>query len=90
MAMNPRDAATAKGCIDSMISFTKAKLLPHAADIRSIHSQHLVGRRSGQKMQYINAVPALDRRRVREHVGSGDRGEARRCQMVGSRSLRWS
>jgi hypothetical protein len=49
MAMNPRDAATAKGCIDSMISFTKAKLLPHAADIRSIHSQHLVGRRPGQK-----------------------------------------
>jgi len=40
MAMNPRDAANAKGCIDSLISFTKAKLLPHVPEmtIRFIHN----------------------------------------------------
>ena len=40
MAMNPRDAANAKGCIDSVISFTKTKLLPHVPEItiRFIHS----------------------------------------------------
>ncbi len=40
MAMNPRDAANAKGCIDSVISFTKTKLLPHVAEmtIRFTHS----------------------------------------------------
>ncbi len=40
MAMNPRDAANAKGCIDAVISFTKTKLLPHVPEItiRFIHS----------------------------------------------------
>ena len=40
MAMNPRDAANAKGCIDSVISFTKTKLLPHVPEmmIRFTHS----------------------------------------------------
>ena len=40
MAMNPRDAAKAKGCIDSLMSFTKAKLLPHVPEmtIRFTHS----------------------------------------------------
>ena len=40
MAMNPRDAANAKGCIDAVMSFTKTKLLPHVPEIaiRSIHS----------------------------------------------------
>jgi hypothetical protein len=33
MAMNPRDAANAKGCIDAVISFTKTKLLPHVPEI---------------------------------------------------------
>jgi len=66
MPMNPRDAAIAKGCIDSMISFAKAKLRPHVAEIRSIQSQHLVGRRPGQKtLQYINAVPALAKQSLR-------------------------
>jgi len=38
--MNPRDAANAKGCIDSVISFTKTKLLPHVPEmtIRFTHS----------------------------------------------------
>jgi hypothetical protein len=38
--MNPRDAANAKGCIDSVISFTRTKLLPHVPEmmIRFIHS----------------------------------------------------
>ena len=40
MAMNPRDAANAKGCIDSVISFTKTKLLPHVPEmtIRFTHN----------------------------------------------------
>jgi hypothetical protein len=40
MAMNPRDAANAKGCIASVMSFTKTKLLPHVPEmtIRLIHS----------------------------------------------------
>src|SRR6516164_4739251 len=40
IAMNPRDAAKAKGCIDSVISFTKTKLLPHVPEvtIRLTHS----------------------------------------------------
>ena len=40
MAMNPRDAANAKGCIASVISFTKTKLLPHVPEmtIRFVHS----------------------------------------------------
>jgi hypothetical protein len=40
MAMNPRDAANAKGCIESVISFTKTKLPPHVPEItiRFIHS----------------------------------------------------
>jgi len=40
MAINPRDAANAKGCIDSVISFTKTKLLPHVPEmtIRFAHS----------------------------------------------------
>ena len=40
MAMKPRDAAKAKGCIDSLMSFTKAKLLPHVPEItiRFTHS----------------------------------------------------
>ena len=33
MAMNPRDAANAKGCIDAVISFTKTKLLPHVPEM---------------------------------------------------------
>ena len=33
MAMNPRDAANPKGCIDSVISFTKTKLLPHVPEM---------------------------------------------------------
>jgi len=33
MAMKPRDAAKAKGCIDSLMSFTKAKLLPHVPEM---------------------------------------------------------
>lgn len=38
--MNPRDAANAKGYIDSVISFTKTKLLPHVPEmtIRFTHS----------------------------------------------------
>src|SRR5438445_8306075 len=38
--MNPRDAANAKGCIDSVMSFTKTKLLPHVPEItiRFTHS----------------------------------------------------
>src|SRR5215469_10825040 len=40
IATNPRDAANANGCIDSVISFIKTKLLPHVAEmtIRFIHS----------------------------------------------------
>src|SRR5271154_404971 len=41
MAMNPRDAANAKGFIDSVISFTKTKLLPHVPEmtIRFAHNR---------------------------------------------------
>lgn len=40
MAMNPRDAANAKGFIDSVGSFTKTKLLPHVPEmtIRFAHN----------------------------------------------------
>ena len=40
MAINPRDAAKAKGYIDPVISFTKTKLLPHVPEItnRFVHS----------------------------------------------------
>jgi hypothetical protein len=40
MAMNPRDAANAKGCIDAVKSFTNTKLLPHVPEMTSrlIHS----------------------------------------------------
>ncbi len=40
MAMNPRVAANAKGCIDSVTSFTKTMLLPHVPEmtIRFAHS----------------------------------------------------
>ena len=33
MTMNPRDAANAKGCIGSVISLTKMKLLPHVPEM---------------------------------------------------------
>jgi hypothetical protein len=33
MAMKPRDAANAKGCIDCLMSFTRAKLLPHVPEM---------------------------------------------------------
>lgn len=33
MTMNSRDAANAKGCIDSVISFTKTRLLPHVPEM---------------------------------------------------------
>ena len=33
MAMRPREAAKAKGCIDWVISFTKTKLLPHVPEM---------------------------------------------------------
>ena len=33
MAMNPRDAANAKGCTDAVMSFTKTKLLPHVPEM---------------------------------------------------------
>jgi hypothetical protein len=38
--MNPRAAANAKGCIETVISLTKTKLLPHVPEIiiRLIHS----------------------------------------------------
>jgi len=37
--VNPRDAANAKECIDSVINFTKTTLLPHVPEmtIRLIH-----------------------------------------------------
>jgi len=33
MTMNPRDAAKAKGCIGSVISFAITKLLPHVPEM---------------------------------------------------------
>ena len=42
MAMNPRDAEKAKGCIDSVISFTTTKLLPHVPEM-TIRFTHSVG-----------------------------------------------
>ena len=36
MAINPSDAANAKGCIDSVMSFTKTKLLPHVPEMTII------------------------------------------------------
>jgi len=43
MAMNPRDAANAKGCIDAVMSFTKTKLLPHVPEM-TIKFTHNVDR----------------------------------------------
>ena len=43
MAMNPRDAANAKGFIDSVISFTKTKLLPHVPEMTIRFAHNLEG-----------------------------------------------
>jgi hypothetical protein len=36
MAVNPRDAAVARGCIESMIRFTKTKLPPYVREMMTI------------------------------------------------------
>jgi hypothetical protein len=67
MAMNPRDAANAKGCIDSVISFTNTKLLPHVPEItiRFIHS--VENRKFPMPLSQIN----FDRSRPTQYGESG-------------------
>ena len=54
MAMNPRDAANAKGCIDSVISFTKTKLLPHVPEITIKFIQSVENRKRPMSLPQIN------------------------------------
>jgi hypothetical protein len=43
MAVNPRAAAAARGCIASVISFTKTKLPPHVPEMMTIRLTHSAG-----------------------------------------------
>ena len=86
MAMKPRDAAKAKGCIDSVISFTKTKLLPHVPEmtIRLTHSAEsdtFPGRLSSIGLMGNGIKGGLD---------TAEKSEARRlgpARMIGVRPL---
>lgn len=80
MAINPRDAANAKGCIDSVISFTKMKPLPHVPEmtIRFIHS--VENRKFPMPLPQIN----LDCSRPTQYGESGRRIKYDRFPYKGS------
>ena len=52
--MNPRDAANAKGCIDSVISLTKTKLLPHVPEMTIRFAHNLEGGKFPMRPPKIN------------------------------------
>jgi hypothetical protein len=61
MAMNPLDAANAKGCINSVISPTRAKLLPQVPEMTIRFSQSVESGTSPMSLPHIHTGVSKER-----------------------------
>jgi len=61
MAMNPLDAANAKGCIDSVISRTRTKLLPQVPEMTIRFSQSVESGTSPMRLPLIHSGVSNER-----------------------------
>ena len=59
MAMNPLDAANPKGCIDSVISRTRTKLLPQVPEMTIRFSQSVESGTSPMRLPLIHSGVSL-------------------------------
>src|SRR5215469_9292771 len=82
VAMNPRDAANAKGCIDWVMSFTKTKLLPHVPEMRIRFNQRLGSARFAMRptANQLSALERLWRIERADRPGAGGIGVTTDCK----------